>query len=213
MLHSKVHKKKAVPKPRIYHETLYTTEQIHTQIWLLNPLWTEARSCSHLAGLRQQIPGNLLGEPRGPCWNVRVYLADLFARAHSRPCQPLLLQKWLCQVFNPVPWGVRAWAGGEVWEIGVAHHMEPRVAVGLLGCSKWVKKSKVYYGFSVTDILVPILQWLCFQHSVYRHLVVLKQGQALTINGVKQLCSAFQHGEVFTHSLYIFKILWLLGPN
>lgn len=113
-LHSKIHKKEAVPKPPVYHETLYTAEKIHTQIWLLTPLWIEARSPSHLAGLRQQIPGKLLGEPRVPCWNVHVYLADLFARAHSWSCQTLLLQKWLCQVFTPLPWGVRAWAVGEM---------------------------------------------------------------------------------------------------
>lgn len=103
VLHSKVHKKEAVPKPCIYHEMLYAAEQIHTQIWLLNPLWIEARSPSHLPGFRQQIPGKLLGEPHVPCWNVHVYLADLFARAHLWSRQPLLSQKWLCQMFSPLP--------------------------------------------------------------------------------------------------------------
>lgn len=61
-----------------------------------------------------------------------------------------------CSALFPKVCQLRLW--GEVWEIGVAHHVEPCVAVGLLACSKWAKKNKLYYGFSVADVLVPILQ-------------------------------------------------------
>lgn len=54
------------------------------------------------------------------------------------------IAKLLCQGFSPLPCGVQALTAGEVWEIGVAHQVEPCVAVGLLGCSKWAKKRKVY---------------------------------------------------------------------